>query len=176
MKLKGRRIDEFGNVIFTQYGLSDLILNGEPISGLYVEDSEIAIKFNQMCKKFDQYDQVLQIYKKPEITLEEFDKTNQSNWLIPKEYLDLNVLEYLYSKCSTVEEITRVQKEWKLFEERDMEPVLRTLIYMVDNFRERNILWGVGRGSSVASYCLFLIGIHRVNSLKFNLDPTEFLK
>ena len=31
--------------------------------------------------------------------------------------------------------------------------------------RENNIVWGVGRGSPVASYVLFLIGVHRINSI-----------
>jgi len=34
----------------------------------------------------------------------------------------------------------------------------------------------VGRGSSVASYCLYLLGVHKINSLKFDLDIKEFLK
>jgi DNA polymerase III alpha subunit len=42
--------------------------------------------------------------------------------------------------------------------------------------KERNIVWGVGRGSSVASYVLFLIGTHKVDSVKYELDFNEFLK
>jgi DNA polymerase III alpha subunit len=42
--------------------------------------------------------------------------------------------------------------------------------------RKNNILWGVGRGSSVASFVLYLIGIHRINSLFYNLPIEEFLK
>ena len=63
-----------------------------------------------------------------------------------------------------------------MFEERKMMNVLRFLIYLVDSMRKNKIVWGVGRGSSVASYVLFLIGIHKVNSLKYNLDIKEFLK
>jgi DNA polymerase III alpha subunit len=37
-------------------------------------------------------------------------------------------------------------------------------------------VWGVGRGSSVASYVLFLIGVHRIDSMKYNLDYKEFLR
>jgi len=47
---------------------------------------------------------------------------------------------------------------------------------MVDNLRKRNVVWGVGRGSSVSSYVLFCIGINRIDPLKFNLDVGEFLK
>jgi DNA polymerase III alpha subunit len=48
--------------------------------------------------------------------------------------------------------------------------------YLVDLMREHNIVWGVGRGSSVSSFVLFLIGIHRINSIYYGLDVEEFLK
>ena len=57
-----------------------------------------------------------------------------------------------------------------------MMDVLQFLKYMVDTLRENNIVWGVGRGSSVASYVLYLLGVHKVNSIKYDLDPTEFLR
>jgi len=50
------------------------------------------------------------------------------------------------------------------------------MIYFVDTLRKHNILWGVGRGSSVSSYILYLIGIHRIDSIKYNLNIGEFLK
>ena len=57
-----------------------------------------------------------------------------------------------------------------------MLPVLRHLVYMVDHFRREGITWGVGRGSSVSSFVLYLIGINRINPLEFGLDIKEFLK
>jgi DNA polymerase III alpha subunit len=42
--------------------------------------------------------------------------------------------------------------------------------------RKENIVWGVGRGSSVASYVLYLIGVHKIDSLYYNLDVEEFLR
>jgi DNA polymerase III alpha subunit len=50
------------------------------------------------------------------------------------------------------------------------------LKYLVDAMRENKIVWGVGRGSSVASYVLYLIGVHRIDSIKYDLDIKEFLK
>ena len=41
---------------------------------------------------------------------------------------------------------------------------------------DKNVLWGVGRGSSVASYALFLIGVHKIDSVKYDLDWREFLR
>jgi DNA polymerase III alpha subunit len=42
--------------------------------------------------------------------------------------------------------------------------------------RSSNIVWGVGRGSSVASYALYLIGIHKIDPIKYNLSINEFFK
>jgi len=57
-----------------------------------------------------------------------------------------------------------------------MHNLLRYMIYLVDFMRENNIVWGVGRGSSVASYVLYLIGVHRINSIQYGLDWHEFLR
>ena len=62
------------------------------------------------------------------------------------------------------------------FKARKLYPVLTVLIYIIDTMRKNNLVWGIGRGSSVASYVLYLIGIHKVDSLKYNLDIKEFLK
>jgi len=66
--------------------------------------------------------------------------------------------------------------ELQEFQDRGMMPLLNFLLYMVDTMRENNIVWGVGRGSSVASYVLYLIGVHRINSMKYNLDYKEFFR
>ena len=73
-------------------------------------------------------------------------------------------------------DINRVIEEYKAFSDLNMIPMLRYLIYLVDVMRENNVVWGVGRGSSVASYVLYLIGIHKVDSIKHNLDYREFLR
>jgi DNA polymerase III alpha subunit len=57
-----------------------------------------------------------------------------------------------------------------------MIPVLTTMKYVVDTLRANNIVWGVGRGSSVSSYVLYLIGIHKIDSVKYDLPIDEFFK
>ena len=79
-------------------------------------------------------------------------------------------------KAETPEEKDRVRMEYKIYREKNLENLLRSMIYLVDSFRNNNILWGVGRGSSVASYILYLIGINRINPLKYDLKIEEFLK
>jgi DNA polymerase III alpha subunit len=72
--------------------------------------------------------------------------------------------------------LARVKTELILYKKLGLYKLLQFLIYLVDIMRENKIVWGVGRGSSVASYVLYLIGIHKINSLKYNLDINEFLR
>jgi len=88
----------------------------------------------------------------------------------------LNMLEVLLDMCLTDEEKERVSLEYEMFEERGLIPLLQFLTFIVDHMRKNQIVWGVGRGSSVSSYCLYLMGVHKVNSLKYDLPIEEFLK
>jgi DNA polymerase-3 subunit alpha len=73
-------------------------------------------------------------------------------------------------------EYARKQEELKAFQERDLVQLLRYMKYLVDFMRKNNIVWGVGRGSSVSSYLLYLIGVHRINPIQYDLDWREFLR
>jgi len=97
---------------------------------------------------------------------------------IPEHYKAIDVREHLESlaRNNGPEAIKRVEMELRLYSARNLFPVLQLMIYIVDTMRKNNVTWGVGRGSSVASYCLYLLGVHKVNSLKYNLDIHEFLK
>jgi DNA polymerase III alpha subunit len=98
-----------------------------------------------------------------------------THWFIPNEYCP-NLVEYLYGCCTTDAQRDRVSLELELFIKNGMYDVLHVMKYIVDTLRENNIVWGVGRGSSVASYVLYLIGVHKVDSIKYNLPIEEFFK
>ena len=99
-----------------------------------------------------------------------------NKWYMPNEYYQIDVKKYLLDKCQTQEERDRIEQEYILFEKKKFIRVLQFLIYFIDTLRAKNVVWGVGRGSSVASFCLFLIGVHKINPLLYNLDITEFLR
>lgn len=100
---------------------------------------------------------------------------NPKNWFIPKDYCpDLTVM--LYDMCETDEQKDRVSQELELFIKHGMYDVLHVMKYIVDTLRANNIVWGVGRGSSVASYVLHLIGVHKIDSVKYKLPIEEFFK
>jgi DNA polymerase III alpha subunit len=115
-------------------------------------------------------------YEKPACTVEAFDKANQSAWHMPYEYMSFDIVDWLINECTNDEQVNRVALELKLYDERNLIPLLQFLKYMIDTFRENKIVWGVGRGSSVASYVLYLLGVHKIDSLVYNLDVTEFLR
>jgi DNA polymerase III alpha subunit len=99
-----------------------------------------------------------------------------SRWFVPEEYKTMDILDWLYQRCPTPEIRERVVEELRLFAKHDMIPVLKTMKYVVDTLRANNIVWGVGRGSSVSSYVLYLIGIHKIDSVKYALPIDEFFK
>ena len=103
------------------------------------------------------------------------DSIDHNRWFIPKSYQDIDIEEYLISVCPE-ENYQRLAEELELFQKNKMIPVLKTVKYIVDTLRENNVLWGVGRGSSVASYVLFLLGVHKIDSVKYNLPIEEFFK
>ena len=100
---------------------------------------------------------------------------NGRDWFIPKEYQTLDIEEFIIKQCPE-QNYQRVINELELFRKYNMLDVLRVMKYLVDTLRKNNIVWGVGRGSSVSSYCLFLIGIHKIDSVKYDLPISDFFK
>ena len=101
---------------------------------------------------------------------------NDTEWIIPEVYKHLDIEKLCFELCQTSEEIDRVRTELYLYKKHNMLTMLQCMKYIVDTLRENNIVWGVGRGSSVASYCLFLLGVHKIDSLKYDLPLEEFFK
>jgi hypothetical protein len=112
------------------------------------------------------------------ITVDPFEwhESNQNIWFMPDEYKNMDIAKWLLDLCRNETELQRTGAELLMYAERDMLDLLRYLKYLVDTFRANNIVWGVGRGSSVASFVLYLLGIHKVNSITYNLDIEEFIR
>jgi DNA polymerase III alpha subunit len=170
------QIDIYGNTSLDEKEIFDFLYQGKlnNLSTIYT-DIQSADKFNRAKNKNKDHFENLKEYKDTDVDIKDFDNINQKNWFMPKDYCPL-LIETLYSKCKTDEEINRVSQELELYVKHNMMDLLYYLKYLVDTMRKNNVLWGVGRGSSVASYVLFLIGVHKINSLKYNLDINEFLK
>lgn len=173
------KTDCLGIPRFTNKDLIDMIYTGhsDKVHVVLCDAENDIDKFNEACK--EQGLPKLQKYIPLDVDQKTFDGVCQSEWFMPDAYKAINVYEYVLQKAETpcpkhIQD--RIWEELDAFKERDMLNLLRYMIYLVDFMRENNIVWGVGRGSSVASYVLYLIGVHKINSIQFGLDWREFLR
>ena len=182
------KTDELGIPRFSNRDLIDMIYSGniEKCHVVLCDPTDDVDRFNTAME--DQGLPKLQKYIPLDVDQKTFDGVCQSEWFMPDEYKDLEIEMHLFVKVQeqlqnastdfvfNSAQWKRVEEELKAFEDRGMEDLLRYMIYLVDFMRENDIVWGVGRGSSVASYVLYLIGVHRIDSIKYNLDWREFLR
>ena len=173
------KTDDLGVPRFTNNDLIDMIYQGnaDKCHVVLCDPSDEIDKFNAAMD--EQGLSKLQKYISLDVDQKTFDTVCQSEWLMPQEYKDINVHNYVLSKAKTPcsqDVQDRIWEDLAEFEEHGMLDLLRYMIYLVDFMRENNIVWGVGRGSSVASYVLYLLDVHRIDSFKYNLDYKEFLR
>lgn len=171
------RTDKFGQLIFNEHDVVHLYMQGHDmsvLSHLLVDntiDLETAAHILDNVPAFVRYDELVQ-----QQSVEQWDHRCQANWYMPQEYKDLDIAEYVLSLCKSDVELQRCGHELMLFQERNLFDLLRYLKYLVDLMTENKLIWGVGRGSSVASFVLYKLRVHRINSLYYELDPAEFLR
>jgi DNA polymerase III alpha subunit len=182
------KTDDLGIPRFSNRDLIDMIYSGhaDKVHVVLCDATDDVDKFNAAMEAqgFDK----LQKYIPLDVDQKTFDGVCQSEWFMPDEYKHLDVDDFCMRKLMKIkntvrpndvifsDEWYRVQEELEAFDERYMYNLLRYMIYLVDFMRDNDIVWGVGRGSSVASYVLYLIGVHRIDSIKYNLDWREFLR
>lgn len=169
------KINEYGTVQRSQYEIIDLLYTQENIENI-VTDSHTAEQFKSACEQNSVTDHLIHIPEQHEVTVLDFDRDNQKNWYYPIEYDAIDLENYLLDLCETDQERERTRYELGVFRKKGLEKLLRYLLYLIHMCRENNIVWGVGRGSSVASYVLFLIGVHKIDSIKYNIEFKEFIK
>jgi DNA polymerase III alpha subunit len=169
------KYDQYGQTYTTSNELCDLLYKNPTldISLFQIEDS---IEYNRSVAELHAELDLLDSYHNISQTVEEFDSILQRNWRMPNEYKELDIAAYVLGLCKEEHELQRVGEELILYQERNLFDLLRYLKYLIDTLRKNNVVWGVGRGSSVASYVLFLIGVHKIDSLYYNLNIDEFLK
>jgi len=174
-ELKNRTLWFDGDSTFSSSKLSQLIQLGGSTDGLFADEITADIKqFNQLVSSEEQ------------ISIKEDVRELDFSWNIPEEYKNLNVHEYVVDKfvdqCEGIPDdewntrAKRVSNELSLYNSLGLYDVLRTIIYIINTLDSKKVVWGVGRGSSVSSYVLYLIGVHDVDSVLYDLDITDFLR
>jgi hypothetical protein len=167
------KIDQYGQMIFDEQDLVNQIMQGNRELDGYVVD--LLVQLDQAVALLEHMPELVQ-HVDQNVSVEEFDRVCQQNWHMPKSYQTLDIAELVLSLCDNDSELQRCGQELLLYQERDLFDLLRYLKYLVDVMNDNNVIWGVGRGSSVASYVLYKLRVHRIDSLHYDLDPAEFLR
>ena len=172
------KINHVGEHVYDDSDLVDLIMQGQDVLSLSHIVINSTVDLNQIVELLEDPGQSLTWHRPAdnEISIEQYDRQQQSHWYMPDNYRDMDIAKHVLDLCQGDAELQRAGQELLMFQERGMFDLLRYLAYLVSVMRENDIIWGVGRGSSVASFVLYKLGVHRVNSLYYDLDPGEFLR
>lgn len=170
-KLTDRTLWFDGDISLTEDQLCERMLSGMSVERCFVEEVTSNIKKYNLIA-----DQPLDVkYCMNEL---------HPSWDIPQEYLNVNILDYCLDKLNRAngsveyknQAVSRIKYECQLIENMNMCNLFRSMLYLIDHFTQHNVVWGVGRGSSCASYVLYLFGLHCVDCIKYNIDAKEFFR
>lgn len=176
LELRDRTLWADGDSSMSSDRMADRLLSGKSIEHIFPTEVDKSVK------KFN-------LYADKQLGLKTEFRPFDFSFDIPEQYLNLNLRKYIFSKLKDAiindnidndidieERITRVTTELELFNTYGIVDLIKTAIYIVDTFENNNIVWGTGRGSSCACYCLYLIGLHEVDSVSYKLELNEFFR
>lgn len=166
------KVDQYGQIILNENDLCEVYLRNPTIHlDRVLTEGTITLSHDLELEL-----PVFQTYELSNDSIKTFDKRNQQNWSMPQSYKNLAIDEWVLLQCTSQAELQRCGAELIRYVELDLLSLLQYLKYLVDTMRLNNIVWGVGRGSSVSSYVLYKIGVHKIDSMYYDLDFTEFLR
>jgi DNA polymerase III alpha subunit len=168
------RLDKYSNPIFNNQDLFDALYKGykfNPADIVFVEERNGDILELERQAEIRLFEPI----SSPTLTPAQVDASYQEQWNMPEEYKSMDIESWLVQN-SNKEHYQRLLEELEEFKSRNMLDLLRWLKYFVDTCEKEGVVWGVGRGSSVASYVLYVIGVHSIDPIKYNLDWQEFLR
>jgi len=169
------KTDQYGQIIYNETDLVNMIMRGRTVEQLSSMLVEPDVNLSAAVTYLQQIPELVE-YAFTDMTVAEFDTIKQNAWHMPVEYRHMDIAEYILGLCDSDAKLQRCGQELLLFQERNLFDLLRYLKYLVDTLHANCMIWGVGRGSSVASYVLYLLGVHRIDSMYYDLDPQEFLR
>jgi hypothetical protein len=170
--------NKFSELVFSELDICNLIMQGRDVDSLGPVVVDTSVNLEELIAHVERPESLLTwaVPCKANTSVTEFHTAQQLMWHMPQEYKTLDIAKHVLSLCDTEAELQRCGAELLLYQERGLFDLLRYLKYLVDVMIQHQVIWGVGRGSSVASYVLYLLGVHRIDSMYYNLDIAEFLR
>lgn len=167
--------NKFGELIFNESDVCNLLMQGKNLDNFKNMIVDESVNLAQWPDILDPVPEFLQ-QRFHSYSVPEFHAQQQSHWHMPAEYKTLDIAKYVLDLCQNQAELQRCGNELLLYQERGLFDLLKYLKYLVDIMQANNIIWGVGRGSSVSSFVLYKLGVHKINSMYYELDVGEFLR
>ena len=181
-ELEDRTLWYDGDSTVPEKEITRLLSIGLPVNGLFVE---------QLTRDIEQYNTLVPEDQRICVKHEIGELSHE--WNIPEEYKTLDLFEcieevlwrefvshpeWIEGKLQrpAITRTLRASRELAMYHAMGLDDVLRALIFVINTLRKNDIVWGVGRGSSVSSYVLYLIGVHDVDSVEYGLEITDFLR
>ena len=169
---------KFSQLVFSESDVCDLIMQGRSIDSLTNVVIDPSINLEELVRHVERPESLLTwtFPYNQGTSVQGFHDAQQLMWHMPEEYKQLDIAAYILGLCTTEAELQRCGEELLLYQERNLFNLLKYLKYLVDVMKQNCVIWGVGRGSSVASYVLYKLRVHRIDSMFYNLDVNEFLR
>lgn len=175
LDLKGRVLWFDGDSSMSSERMAEMLLSGKSIEHVF------PLEVDSSVKKYN-------LYTESNLNIKQEAIIPEPAFNIPEEFKTLNLKKFFYQKLKNIVEmeelssddiekrISRVNLELSLFDQYEIVDLIKAIIYIVYKFESNNIVWGTGRGSSCACYCLYLAGLHEVDSVLYDLDLNEFFR
>lgn len=170
--------NKFNEMVFNESDICNLLMKGHDALSLKNVIVDHTVNLEELIGLLEDPGSLLTwtFPKDSDVSVPEFHAQQQNNWHMPDEYKELDIAQYILDLCNNEAELQRCGAELLLFQERNLFELLKFLKYLVDVMQANCVIWGVGRGSSVASYVLYKLGVHKIDSMFYELDPSEFLR
>lgn len=172
IELKDRGVLADGTVICDQRALMEILYSGHSIAGVFCSDQQDEQEWESARTACDGQEPGPLHTDGPAMN----GVSWKSHWMTPEPWASLDLMAWCMDRCGSEQEMARAALEISEFQKRDMIGTIRHLAFCADTWRSNGIFWGVGRGSSVCSFVLYLMGINRINPLEHDLDLGEWLK
>jgi hypothetical protein len=170
--------NNFGELVFSEDDICDLLMQGRNVDSLKHVVVDPSVNLEELAMHVERPESLLTwtFPYNSKTSVPEFHASQQLTWHMPEEYKQLDIAAHILGLCNSEAELQRCGEELLLYQERNLFDLLRYLKYLVDVMTANCVIWGVGRGSSVASYVLYKLAVHRIDSLYYKLDCREFLR
>lgn len=157
---------EDGSSVVPTDVLALMILKGESIDGVYVEDSHdsdaLQAVYGVDCGISD--DEI------PQIVLPTHETTEEAVDELVQRILESDRFE------ETDSFVSRVEREMEFFKETNNIAFLLGVSDLIEKFKESGVVWGVGRGSACASLILYILHVHDINPIEYDINFSELSK